>query len=149
MQVRSPSTTLRQPFGAWTGFGLLGRDTVAGRARYLALVSSPWILATLLRIPFCPTALVLRTPCPGCGLTRATWAMLGGDFAAAMAIHPLAPLVSPMFVGLFAYLGGRYVATGRTEMSSWMVAGVAALSALLLLLWAARMLGAFGGPVPV
>ena len=149
MQVRSPSTTLLQPVGAWTGPRWFRRDTVAGRARFLALVSSPWILATLLRVPFCPTALLLRTPCPGCGLTRATWAMLGGDLAGAVAIHPLAPLVSPVFVGLFAYLGGRYVVSGRTNMRPWMVAVAAALSALLVLLWAARMLGAFGGPVAV
>jgi hypothetical protein len=113
------------------------------------LVSSPWLIATIFRLPFCPTALFLRMPCPGCGLTRATWAMLSGDFAGAVAVHPLAPVVSPVFVGTFAYLGVRYVANGRTDMKPWMVWILGVLSALLVALWGARMVGAFGGPVPV
>jgi len=149
MVAASPSAPLPLARGGRPGLWWLRRDRWGGRARFLALVASPWLVATIFGVPFCPTALFLHTSCPGCGLTRATWAMLGGDFAGAVALHPLAPLVSPFFVGTFGYLGLRYVIAGRTDMKPWLVTAVGVLSALLVLLWAARLFGAFGGPVPV
>ena len=38
--------------------------------------------------PVCPTALLLGIPCPGCGLTRATLALLRGDIAGALPSSP-------------------------------------------------------------
>ena len=46
----------------------------------------------------CPVRLALGVPCPGCGLTRGTLALLGGHPSAALAAHPLAPLA--LLVGL-------------------------------------------------
>lgn len=40
----------------------------------------------------CPVRWALGVPCPGCGLTRGTLALLQGHPAAALAAHPLAPL---------------------------------------------------------
>jgi len=40
----------------------------------------------------CPVRWALGLPCPGCGLTTGTLALLGGHPAAALAAHPLAPL---------------------------------------------------------
>lgn len=36
----------------------------------------------------CPSVLVTGFPCPGCGMTRAMFAISRGDFAAAWELHP-------------------------------------------------------------
>jgi hypothetical protein len=41
----------------------------------------------------CPFRAVLGLPCPGCGMTRALVYCAHGDWSAALAFHPLAPLV--------------------------------------------------------
>jgi hypothetical protein len=102
----------------------------------------------------CPMAAVTGHPCPGCGLTRATLALLGGHVSEAVALHPLSPLVSPLLVGFLAYGGVVYVRRGRwpaTEgRAGTRVAGAGvALWVLLLAVWIARFYGAFGGPVAV
>lgn len=40
----------------------------------------------------CPFYMVFHRPCPGCGLSRAMAALLQGDVATAMRLHPFAPL---------------------------------------------------------
>jgi hypothetical protein len=48
---------------------------------------------------FCPFKVLTGLPCPGCGLTRATVALLHGDFATSFHFHPLAlPMVAVMLV---------------------------------------------------
>ena len=108
--------------------------------------------------PFCPTALFLGIPCPGCGLTRATLALLRGDFARAFGFHPLVFVLAPLFacalgVSLLDYVrGGPSGAPSR--VSAWFserARHVAALGLLVLALgvWGARFAGYFGGPVPI
>jgi hypothetical protein len=107
---------------------------------------------------FCPTALFLGIPCPGCGLTRASLALLRGDFAAALGFHPLVFVLAP----LFAYAIGAslvdYVRGGPSRAPSRLAAWFsqrarhgAALGLLVVALgvWGARFAGYFGGPVPV
>lgn len=36
----------------------------------------------------CPTVLITGFPCPGCGMTRALFAFLRGNFVAAWRVHP-------------------------------------------------------------
>ena len=49
-----------------------------------------YLLVTyLLKIPNCLVKLVCGYPCPGCGLTRAGFAVLRFDFAAAIHFNPL------------------------------------------------------------
>jgi hypothetical protein len=98
----------------------------------------------------CPLKGALGIPCPGCGLTRATIALLRGDFAAAFRLHAFAPLLL-LGVAAFAVSGllpapqraafARLVA--RAEHSTR--AAYVVLAALLLY-WSARLLflpGAF------
>jgi len=41
----------------------------------------------------CPFQATTGLPCPGCGLTRGTTALLRGDLQQALAFHPFSPLV--------------------------------------------------------
>jgi len=105
---------------------------------------------------FCPAALFFGVPCPGCGLTRATLAMLRGDLGAALHFHPLSPLLVPLFFAALAKVLVDYVrGPGRAlPPPRWWTgrAATVAFSALLVLVvgvWVARFGGALGGPVPV
>ncbi len=69
-------------------------------------------------------------------------------------LHPLFPLVAPVYVYFVVALIYRFVAGARAKPVSRradrvvsIVAGVAV--ALLIVVWVSRFLGAFGGPVPV
>jgi hypothetical protein len=61
--------------------------------------------------PGCPFRAVTGVDCPFCGMTRATLALGHGDWSAALALHPLAPLV---LAGVFAML--VIVALGRADV---------------------------------
>ena len=120
----------------------------------------PAVALLLLDVPLCPWAGLLGRPCPGCGLTRAALALLSGHFAAAWHFHPLIYVALPCvaIVGAKAVVhattqrrdrntkptraGGR-----RRDRYLSLVAGFGL--ALLLGVWVARALGAFGGPVAV
>ena len=71
-------------------------------------------LLTLRCITGCPFSRLFRTPCPGCGLTRAWLCFLSGDWAAALDYHPLF-LPAPVFVLLFALRDGR-----KANVRGWM-----------------------------
>jgi hypothetical protein len=96
--------------------------------------------------------LLLRVPCPSCGLTRAARLALAGDFAGATAMHPLCLLILP-FVGAIGIaecalyvrdgVWGRVVGTRSVRTISWGLVGA------LVAMWIARELGAFGGPAPL
>ena len=98
----------------------------------------------------CPSRLLLGIPCPGCGMTRATWALMRLDLHAALAHHPLSPLLAP----LFGWVVGRalLVEAGWLREGSFdpLRRAPRALWALLLLLflgvWILRFTGALGGP---
>jgi hypothetical protein len=93
-------------------------------------------------------------PCPGCGLTRATLALLHGHLGEAVALHPLAPLLVPLFGAFLLHAAVEYVREGRWVAAHGtaavrMAAAGLALWVLLLVVWIVRFLGAFGGPVAV
>ncbi|MCC6214562.1 MAG: DUF2752 domain-containing protein [Polyangiaceae bacterium] len=105
-------------------------------------------------LPGCPTATIAGIPCPGCGLTRASWAVLRGDLAEAHRLHPLVLIVTPLYLGFLAYAALDYVRGEATRPRSPRAAralSAAAMTVLVLLLvvWLARFAGFFGGPVPV
>jgi hypothetical protein len=131
-----------------------GLISPVGRAARLAALGAALVSLAALGAPLCPFAAVTGRPCPGCGLTRATLALVHGHVREALGYHPLAPLVSPLVVGFLAYGAAAYVRKGRWPATQGVAAGrlVAvglALWALLLGVWIARFLGAFGGPVAV
>lgn len=69
------------------------------KGRRLFDASLPLLILVVFAIvdwPLCPTRIFLGVPCPGCGLTRATLAMLTLDLGAMLRFHPLAPVMTPL-----------------------------------------------------
>lgn len=57
-----------------------------------ALIAAAWLRSGF-PAPLCPLHVLTRIPCPTCGMTRATTAILHGDIAASLAWNPLMTLV--------------------------------------------------------
>jgi len=88
-----------------------------------------------------PTVCVFRrvtgTPCPTCGLTRATALLLRGDWRAATALHPALPVLAVEGAVLVAvWADGRR--RGAHPLARWAAPLALANLGGLLLLWAFR-----------
>jgi hypothetical protein len=132
------------------------RSTRARRVLFVALGAAAFAGIVFFQIPICPTATFLGIPCPGCGLTRATLELAHGHVSAAVALHPLAPVISPLFAWLTAKAAVDYVRgpsarknDDDTRRAHWTTRIGAALLIGLLSVWVLRFFGVFGGPVPV
>jgi hypothetical protein len=135
---------------SWVGRGVWRRAAFASLASLfgIALLSGAWTL--------CPFANLTGHPCPGCGMTRAALALLSGEWSAALRWHPLSPICVPLLAalaleGFIRFVAGSSLPTRleprRSRVSRDWLWG--ALAASLLGVWAARFLGALGGPVSV
>ncbi|WP_394849155.1 DUF2752 domain-containing protein [Pendulispora brunnea] len=116
-----------------------------------SLVGLAAVLLFVTSLPaMCPMRVLLHTPCPSCGLTRAARLALGGDFAGATHIHPLWFLVLPFLGTLGIFQLGHYLVRGDLARlhRHFGHAGYALLT-LLVIVWVARFFGAFGGPCPI
>ena len=107
-------------------------------------------------VPFCPMAAVLGVPCPGCGLSRATLALLRGNVRQAFHLHPLVFVIAPAFIWAVGSAAYDYVRGPRAYHAPhpWLTSRLATVLASLLLVatlsvWGLRFFGYFGGPVPV
>jgi hypothetical protein len=130
-----------------------------GQARRASIVLALGALGALIvstHVPFCPMAAVLGVPCPGCGLSRATLALLRGHTGEALRFHPLVLLIAPVFLwgmGSVAYdyvRGPRPPGARQPWLSARLVTGLGSLLLIATLsVWGLRFFGYFGGPVPV
>jgi hypothetical protein len=114
----------------------------------LAVFASGGILLALMLVGVfgwpCPLLHFFGVPCPGCGLTRATFLLLSGDFQKAMKFHAFAPVV---LAGLGA-LGAAGLLPDKTRRSwvDWLVyleqrtGIVLILIAASIVYWLARLL---------
>ena len=131
--------------------------TLPARIAILVLVLGALGLAMWSDFPLCPMAGTFGVPCPGCGLTRATLALLHGDVRGALHFHPLVWLMAPLFVGFVATATLELVRTrvepARPPRLDWSSRGVTVVAVALLIamlsVWLLRFAGYFGGPVPV
>lgn len=112
------------------------------------------LLLLLGAFPTCVFKLAVGAPCPGCGLTRATLALLRLDLAEVWRLHPLAPLISPLFGWLL--LRPLAVRIGWVSPEAGLLRGrtltmtIVAVVLAMWILYAARLAGALGGhPDPV
>ena len=113
------------------------------------------VMPALLGLQRCPSALLLHTPCPGCGMTRAAWLLLRGDVRGSIAMHPLAipTLLATALIALamvrVTFARGGVGGMVDDRLSRLAVVAFVAIQIASVALWIARMLGAFGGPVAV
>ncbi len=118
----------------------------------LLVLLLPLVLGEISEITICPTAGLTGYPCPGCGLTRAALAVVRGDFATALAFHPLVFVVGPAAVGYLCLAAVDVLWPLRWFRSAsaarWGSRLALALALLLFVVWVARFVGAWGGPVP-
>ena len=114
------------------------------RLRPVVPVLAIGAILALIPYPTCLVRLALGVPCPACGLTRAGLALAHLDLATAQRFHPLAAalLGATIVTAIVAFFvdEARWRRVIRVVTSG---AGVA-----LILAWALRFAGLFGGPVP-
>ena len=129
-------------------------STPLGRAARLLAGALAFAAAVAFDVPLCPFAILTRHPCPGCGLTRGTLALLHGHLGAALRFHPLVPVVAPLVAAALGWNAVSYVRRGRWAaveglQGRWITRAAATLGAVMIAVWVARFLGALGGPVAV
>jgi hypothetical protein len=96
----------------------------------------------------CPIRATTGVPCPGCGLTRATMALLSGDLAEALHWHPLVFVLAPILV--FTIGRAMLIGAGFLRADAWKVPmpqwGLVVFATVLIGVWVARFAGYLGGP---
>jgi len=86
---------------------------------------------------FCPMALMLGIPCPGCGFTRAFSLLTHGHFAEAIAFHGLAPAMLAYLAFLWVY---KIVESARGTPPRLPTYRIGATAGLVLMgFWVARL----------
>lgn len=141
---------------AQVGFSRTAFGPVAQRGVQASLVATALGLGWYFELLPCPWALLLGIPCPGCGLSRAASLLLHGEWERALLLHPLSPLLVPLVLAA-ALRAGLVHVRGPVPpahpvglaLRRWQGPLFGWLACLVLALWGARFLGAFGGPVPV
>lgn len=91
----------------------------------------------------CPLIVLTGFPCPGCGLTRATFSILQGNFADAWYLHPFSYVIL-VFALVFAVR--RYLLLKETKsMMKWLVVILIGM----LVFYVYRMVRFFPGEAPM
>jgi hypothetical protein len=103
----------------------------------------------------CFTAKYLHVPCPGCGATRSTLALLSLDFHGVLRFNPFGPLLAAMLGFMLARMvyfiarDGTPSAMGDARPERIVSRVLLATFVVELAFWGLRFLGLFGGPCPV
>lgn len=128
------------------------RRVLAGSVASVAIAAYAAVITTgLFR---CPVASLVHAPCPTCGATRSSLALLHGDLHGAL-LNPFAPVMLALLGGFAARLvfvsvrdghAGRF---GEGRLVALMLRVLLVTLGLAIVVWIARFFGAFGGPVPV
>ena len=114
--------------------------------RRLILAAPPLAAILLAAFPlgedsptFCPFALCTGTACPGCGMTRATSALIRGDVDLALSYHPLVVLVVAQVVIGWIWFAlqhrGRVSPPGRRLVNAMLIV----TAGFLLGVWLLRL----------
>ena len=133
-----------------TSFASLLRDRRVSLAVTAAAVAQCAAVAAGLGGWPCPVLGATGVPCPGCGLSRATAALLRGEWGASLTAHAFAPVLL-FALGAFAVAallpGRQREAFARLfERLERRTRASAVMAAALLLYWSVRLLflpGAF------
>ena len=87
----------------------------------------------------CFSRRVLGIPCPGCGLTRAFAHLAKGEWTAALAAHPLAPLLAAEMLLVWLAWGRAALRNLPLPRPTWFEPAVLAHVAVLCALWLGRL----------
>lgn len=92
---------------------------------------------------FCPILIFFGIPCAGCGMTRAIWFILTGQFERGMRLNPAAPLwiCALIYVIVMRYLLGKKV------KGIYMCLGIVVITSFVIYVY--RMLTLFPGNPPL
>lgn len=124
--------------------------TPRARFRAAAILIGPIVALGLLAVspvPICQSRALFGVPCPGCGLTRATLALLDLRFVESFRLHPLAPVV-------LGFLLLEMIRAARNELGRPPIATLeafarplprAVLAVALIALFGFRLAGGLGG----
>jgi hypothetical protein len=102
----------------------------------------------------CPLAATFHIPCPTCGATRSTLALVSGDFSGAL-LNPVAPVLVVLlgsFAGRLVYVAardGHIRAFDQHPVMRVLLRAFVLTMAVALVVWILRFFGLLGGPVPV
>jgi hypothetical protein len=77
--------------------------------------------------------------CPGCGMTRATAALLRGDWATMWRMHPLAAVVAAEGLAVWAFWGWTVFVRRRRVDETVMLYLLVVNTALLVVVWVVRL----------
>ena len=119
------------PRWVWALAGLAG---VAGVA-----ILHVWTPGSGPETSICFSRRVLDLPCPGCGLTRAFAHLAKGEWTAALAVHPLAPVLALEFLLIWLAWGRAVFRDLPFPRTDWVERGVLANLAVLCALWVGRL----------
>lgn len=119
--------------------------TSAGLRRLRPALPVLVIAAILALIPSstCVVRFAFGVPCPACGLTRAALAIARLDFEAAHRLHPLSIALAAATIAMVGLAFTVREEAWRRAVT--IVTGAAGV--LLVIVWALRFAGMFGGPV--
>ncbi|HEV7519237.1 MAG TPA: DUF2752 domain-containing protein, partial [Thermoanaerobaculia bacterium] len=102
-----------------------------------------WTPSEEVRFSVCLSRRLLGLPCPGCGITRALAHLAKGEWRAALAAHPFAPLLAAELVFVWLVWGFELLGLGgRLPRRIWpegLSPLVLANVALLTALWMGRL----------
>lgn len=105
----------------------------------IAVVLHLWVPGSGPETSFCFSRRVLGLPCPGCGLTRAFAHLAKGQWSAALAAHPLAPVLAVEIVLLWLAWGRSALQGLPRPQPAWLTPVVIGHVAVLCALWLGRL----------
>jgi hypothetical protein len=122
---------------AWL-WALAGLAGLAG-----VLILQVWVPAAGPERSICFSRRVLHLPCPGCGMTRAFAHLAKGEWSAALAAHPLSPVLAVELLLIWLAWGRAALRglplPGPLPRPAWVERAVIAHVAVLCALWVGRL----------
>ena len=104
-----------------------------------AVVLHLWVPGSGPETSFCFSRRILGLPCPGCGLTRAFAHLAKGHWSAALAAHPLAPVLAAEIVLVWLAWGRAALRNSSPTPPAWLTPVMLGHVAVLFALWLGRL----------
>jgi hypothetical protein len=130
--VSAHVTTITSPrAAALAGWAAAGALIAAAPAMIRALAASG--------DPVCGLRALTHVSCPTCGLTRALALLTRGDLAAAIALHPWAPVLAAQALAGWVLWGAWLAGRARQRPDRWLPHAIAVNGLALGAIWLVRL----------